>query len=83
MKQQYQFFLSKPEVQFWVPILIYAISLTGAYFGLKSDIRAISDEIKFHEATTQEYVTKTQNLTNAVNNVEHDLTILKTIHDLK
>ena len=78
MKQTYEDFLGRKDIQFWVPIIIYCITLTAAFFGLKGDIREIAVELKNHDVITQTFITKTQNLTIAVNDLASRTIILET-----
>jgi hypothetical protein len=68
-------YLSKPEIQFWVPIIIYVVSLTVAFMSLKS-----GQELILTQMST--YVTKVDNLNVALNKVETNLTILDTMHNI-
>lgn len=39
-------YLSKPEIQFWTPIIIYAVTLASSFFILSGKIDLLAQEVK-------------------------------------
>ncbi len=60
MKNGHQRFISRPEVKFWVPILIYTVTLTIGFMNIKSDLRNLTTVVS-------SYTSKTDNLQAAIN----------------
>ena len=80
MRQVYQDFISREDIRFWIPLLVFAIGLASSYFGLKNDIRALTDELKYHIERADIFESRVASLTTAINSIEKDVTILNNIH---
>lgn len=59
--EKHQNFISKPEIQFWVPIIVYAVTLTISFMLLSNKIDLLTQRVEgFQEriALTDARVTK-------------------------
>ena len=78
--------LSKPEIQFWVPIIVYSVTLTIAFMSLRLELLEIKNiAVSNNELLTQKltsYVEKTDKLTNATNVLESHVCRLDSIHQI-
>jgi cell division protein FtsL len=79
----HQSFITRPEIQFWLPILVYTITLSCAFMSLKSDIRNLTTIM---EATNNKIVvqeTRISNLMASVNKFANCVIRLESIHNLE
>jgi len=82
MKQAYENFLSREDIRFWIPIIVFAVSITAWGMTLKSDIRVIGDRLDNYKETTDIYSTRVQNLTFSLNNVQTHVCRLDVLHNI-
>ena len=77
----HQNFISRPEIQFWMPILATVVSITVWGMSLKGDISLIKKDLDNHmkiaESTTQAANTAIMDLRTTQNDVTRIKTILK------
>ena len=87
MRETYKNMLSKPEIQFWIPIIIYTVTLTIAFMSLRMELLEIKNiAISNNELLTQKltsYVDRTDRLTNAVNVLETHMCVIDSFHQIK
>ena len=79
--------LTKPEIQFWIPIIVYSITLTIAFMSLRIELLEIKNiALNNNDLLTEKlssYVDRTDRLTNAVNVLETHMCTLDSIHQIK
>jgi hypothetical protein len=86
MKTHYKDLISKPEIQFWIPIIIYAISFTTAFMSLKMELEQIKQLAQANNNLLEQklsvYTTRTDNLVQAVNKIAVHQCTMDTMHNI-
>lgn len=75
-KDTYRDFITKPEIQFFLPLIVYIVMLTVFFMSLKNGQDLITQKLDI-------FTQKVDNLTAAINTLEHKVTVLNAIHNIQ
>jgi hypothetical protein len=75
-KSNYQEFITKPEIQFFLPLLIQVVAIVISFMSLKGQVELLSEKLGT-------YTQRVDNMTTALNTSMTRLTVLEVRAGLK
>jgi len=75
---QFDQFIAKPEINFWIPIIFTAVSITMSFMVLSTKVELNNQKLDQVIANQEQLLDRYDNIANRINTAERDITLLST-----